>query len=100
MYMKEVAVRFDNLYQAFSEVWYGNSMSHTAGFQSCNWQIPDTHIPDLPAINKALGDLTPDELEAFCYGDEAEANLISFRLPALRQAHELLGTFFEEGGPY
>lgn len=73
-------------------------VSHDAGAQA-GWSSHTVPAGDLATIEAELAELSPDELETFCIGDEDEREDLMVRRPGLVAACELLNDFFDDHLP-
>ena len=85
---------FPALHKAFEIVSHDGG----AGCGYPDYAVPDHHRMQLGAIETALSELSDDDLETFCIGEQTEQLAIRDRdggTPALAWAHDLLGKFSE-----
>lgn len=92
--MGKYTVSPDNFPHTFEAL---DTLSHDCGGR-CHpsYEIPDTWLDKLPAIESGLSTLTEDERITFSCGDEDDMAQIALRSDGLALAHRLLNDWFDD----
>jgi len=56
--------------------------------------IPNQLLKELPAMEGALSNLNPEDLETFCIGEQTDQEAILKRNPALAEVNSLISAHF------
>ena len=78
---------YPNLYAAFEIVSHDVDVSGP-------FMIPDQLSKELPAMEEALSNLSPEDLETFCIGEQTDQEAILKRHPALAEVNSLISAHF------